>query len=124
MIFFDRSIPKSVAEALKKVRDDVVWLEDVFRHDTPDIVWLPDVGSRDWIVIVRDKKIQTRAAERRLIEQNSVGCFILSQQSNLTKWEYLKLLTASLDKMEQLFEEVERPFIYRVGVTGTFRRAL
>jgi len=30
MIFIDRSIPKGVAEALKQVRDDVVWLEDVF----------------------------------------------------------------------------------------------
>ena len=34
MIFIDRSIPKGVADALKQVRSDVVWLEDVFPHNT------------------------------------------------------------------------------------------
>lgn len=36
MIFIDRSVPKGVAEAIKRVRSDVLWLEDKFPHDTPD----------------------------------------------------------------------------------------
>lgn len=54
MIFFDRSIPKSVAEALKLVRSDVRWLEDEFRHDVRDADWLQEIGSRGWLVIGRD----------------------------------------------------------------------
>ena len=36
MIFIDRSAPKGVAEAIKQVRDDVMWLEDRFQHDVSD----------------------------------------------------------------------------------------
>ena len=36
MIFIDRSIPRSVAEAFKKVRADIRWLEDEFPHDIRD----------------------------------------------------------------------------------------
>ena len=124
MIFIDRSIPKGVALALQQVRDDVVWLEDIFAHDTADTAWLPDVGARGWLVITRDKKVKTRPAERRLIEQHGVGCFILSQQANLTRWEYLKLLAATLEKMLFTYDVTQRPFIYRVGRTGIFKRVL
>lgn len=70
MIFIDRSIPKSVAEALKLVREDVFWLEDLFRHDTRDADWLARAGSAEWLVIMRDKKVRTRAGERAVIVAN------------------------------------------------------
>lgn len=44
MIFFDRAIPRSVAQALQLVRDDIRWLDDEFPSDTPDRVWLREVG--------------------------------------------------------------------------------
>ena len=40
MIFIDRSIPRGVAEAVRRMREDVIWLEDEFRHDVPDEEWL------------------------------------------------------------------------------------
>lgn len=122
MIFVDRSIPKAVAEALKQVRDDVVWLEDRFPHDTKEVVWLREAGAQGWLVVSRDKKIRTRPGERREIIANRVGCFILSQHQNFTRWGYLKLLAATLEEMERLFAETERPFIYTVDSTGKFRR--
>ena len=120
MIFIDRSIPKGVAEALKKVRDDVLWFEDRFRHDTKDTTWLPTVGANEWLVIVRDKKIRTRPGERRMLMEGNVGCFIISQKRNLTRWEYLKLLAATLDKMEETFATLQRPFICKVDAAGKF----
>ena len=42
MIFIDRSVPKGVAEAIKRVRGDVLWLEDKFPDDE---VWLAAVGD-------------------------------------------------------------------------------
>ena len=122
MIFIDRSVPKGVATALKEVRDDVRWFEDEFEHDTKETVWLPEVGQRGWIVISRDKKIRTRPAERRALLEARVGCFILTQKQILTRWDYLKLLVATLDEMQRVFANAQRPFIYTVGRTGQLRR--
>lgn len=118
MIFIDRSIPKSVAEALKKVRDDIVWLEDVFNHRTKETEWLPEVGQRGWIVISRDKKIRTRPGERRILQESNVGCFIVAQKQNPTRWQYLKLLAATLDRIEETYEATPRPFIYKIDSAG------
>jgi predicted nuclease of predicted toxin-antitoxin system len=114
VIFIDRSIPKSVASALKAVRDDVAWLEDMFRHDTRDTDWLRDAGKSGWLVISRDKRIRTRPGERAAILENRVGCFIVTVRQNPTRWGYLKLLCATLDEMQRLFEETARPFVFTV----------
>ncbi len=124
MIFIDRSIPKGVADALKAVRDDVRWLEDEFQHDTKESVWLPEIGKRGWLVISRDKKIRTRPGERRALVEARVGCFILAQKQNLTRWGYLKLIAASLDEMEEAFARTQKPFIYTVGRTGKLGRVV
>ncbi len=121
MIFIDRSIPKSVATALKAVRDDVLWLDDYFPHDTKDADWLPIAGQNDWLVITRDKKIRTRPGERRAILENNVGCFCLTQKQDPTRWQYLKLLVQTLDQMESSFATTPRPFIYRVDQLGKLR---
>jgi PIN like domain len=124
MIFIDRSIPKSVAEALQKVRSDVEWLEPRFRHDATEAEWMQGAGEGGWLCITRDKKIRTRRGERQALIDNGVGCFLFVQKQNLTKWGYLKLLAISLDEMEERFAATERPFLYGVGRTGIFRRII
>src|SRR5215211_7769760 len=110
MIFIDRSIPKGVAEALKQVRDDVIWLEDKFPHDVTDAEWLREAGAQGWIVISRDKKIRSRPGERRALVENGVGCFSITQKQPLNKWGYLKLIVATLDEMERRFAATKKPF--------------
>lgn len=122
MIFIDRSVPKGVAEAIKKVRDDVVWLEDKFPRDVPDEEWLARAGDEGWLVIVRDKKIRTRPGERGKIIQHSVGCFILNQKQDPTRWQYLQLLARTIDEMEEKFATTPRPFIYTVDKSGVLRK--
>ena len=125
MIFVDRSIPKSVVEALKLVREDeVAWLEDFFDDDVRDEKWLEAAGREGWLVISRDKRIRSRFGERTALQRHGVGCFILAQKKNLTRWEYLKLLARTLDEMVQRFEETPRPFIYVVDSAGAMRQAL
>lgn len=46
MIFIDRSVPRGVAEAVKRMREDVIWLEDKFPHDVPDTEWLAMAGDQ------------------------------------------------------------------------------
>lgn len=122
MIFIDRSIPRSIADALKRVREDVRWLEDEFLHDARETEWLPVIGEREWLAIVRDKKIRSRPAERQAIADNNVGCFMLIQKQPLTRWDYLKLIVSTLDEMEQRFASTPRPFIFGVGRTGVFSK--
>jgi hypothetical protein len=124
VIFIDRSIPKPVAEALKQVRSDVLWLEDRFTHSAKDVDWLPVAGSSGWVVILRDKKVITRPGERGAIRANGVGAFVLNQGNDPTKWDYLKLLALTLDEMEYLFARFARPFIFTVSRHGVMRRVL
>jgi hypothetical protein len=124
MIFIDRSIPKHVAEALQKVRDDVEWLEPRFRRDAKEHEWMSEAGAGGWLCISRDKHIRTRPGERRALIEHSVGLFYLTQKQPLTKWDYLRLIVLTLDRMEELFQETERPFLYGVGRTGEIRRML
>ena len=124
MIFIDRSIPRSVADRLKEVRDDVLWLEDRFPHDVPDEVWLEEAGQRGWLVITHDAKIRTRPGERRAIMEHGVGCFILTYKQDLTKTDILAMIISVLEKMETLFRTTPRPFIYTLSKDGEFRKVV
>ena len=122
MIFIDRSVPKGVANALKAVRNDVMWLEDQFPHGTRDVEWLEAAGRNGWLVITRDKMIRRRHGERQAIADHNVGCFCLVQSKDPTRWEYLKLLVTTLDEMERVFAETPRPFLFGVDRQGQFRQ--
>jgi hypothetical protein len=124
LIFIDRSIPKSVASALKLVRSDVLWLEDRFPHDAKEQDWLSVAGESEWLVIMRDKKVRTRRGERQAIVDNRVGCFIINQGNDPTRWEYLRLLALTLDEMERRFDTTARPFIYTISREGKFNQVL
>ena len=78
--FFGASIPRSVAQALQKVREDVLWIDDVpdLSQATPDGVWLRRCGAESWLALTRDKKIRTRPAERRAVTEGGVGLFVSS----------------------------------------------
>jgi len=122
MIFVDRSVPRGVANALKEVRGDVAWLEDLFPHDVKDEAWLKAAGENNWLVITRDRKIKTRPGERRAFIANNVGDFCLISKATLTRWDLLKLLVTTLDEIERLFASTPRHFLYGVHRSGQIRR--
>ena len=122
MIFIDRSIPKSVATALKAVREDVIWLEDRFPPNTRDVVWLTEAGAERWLVITRDKRIRRRPGERAALMAAGVGCFILTQRRPQTRWVALKLLALTLDEMQRVFDRSAPPFFYAVYANGALRK--
>lgn len=121
MIFIDRSIPRSVARALKLVRDDVSWLEDHFAHNISDPVWLAHCGREGWLVISRDKRLRARPAERRAIIEWSVGAFVLTVREHLSRWQILQLVVVHLDEMERVFSAQPRPFLYTISKAGLAR---
>lgn len=123
MIFFDRSILRGVAEAVKLVRDDAKWLEDVFKqHWVGETEWLPVAGRNGWLVVMRDMRVLTRPEERRAIRENNVGCFNFNYKKNRTRWQTLQLVCATLDEMEEKFANTPRPFMYVVNGRGVFRQ--
>ena len=103
---------------------DVLWLEDEFAHDVTDTEWLQEAGIRGWLVIGRDRRIRHRPAEKQAILDHRVGYFCIAQDANPTRWEYLRLIVTTLDRMEQVFATVERPFIFGVYKDGALRRLL
>jgi hypothetical protein len=123
MIFIDCSVPKPVAEAIKQVRSDVCWLGDIFDVSVKDEVWLARAGDEGWLVVTRDKRVRTRPGERQKIIDHGVGCFIINQKQDPTKWEYLQLIAKALDDMEEKFAVTQRPFGYTVDRQGVIRRA-
>ena len=122
MIFLDRSIPRSVSDALKAVRNDVAWLEDLFPPDTPDTIWLARAGDERWVVVSRDKRLRRRVAEIHAVREHNVGLFCLTQAGAWDRWSCLKLVVSTLDEMLALYESTPRPFIYTVDNRGTMTR--
>lgn len=122
MIFVDASVPRSVADEIKKVRPDARWMGDLFPLDTRDPVWLRKAGEESWLVITHDKKIKSRPGERRAVTEHGVGCFILAYRQDLKKAEIAKMVLAALEDMEDLFAKTQRPFIFTMSKDGEFRR--
>ena len=120
MIFIDASLPRTVADELKKVRDDVVFKHDIFRPGTDDSIWLRRVGQEGWLAITHDKHVRTRYGERAAIMENGVGCFILTYKQDLQKPEIVRMVFDYLPEMEQKFRDTPRPFIYTVTKNGHF----
>ncbi len=100
---------------------DICWLEDKYPHDTKDEVWIPDAGAEGWLVVARDKKIRTRPWQRELIRRHGVGCFIINQKQDPTRWQYLQLLAKTIDEMERPYAAMEKPFMYLVDSSGALR---
>jgi hypothetical protein len=124
MIFVDRSIPRSIARALQLVRDDVIWLEDRYPHNSKDPTWLEDAGRNDWIVLSRDKRIRHRKYEVNAIREHGVGAFIIGEKQDISRWNLLRIVVSKLDDIEQVFTLTERPFIYLIDAGGSLRRVL
>jgi hypothetical protein len=121
MIFIDRSMTKPVARTLRQHRDDVVWLEDVFEHNTKDEDWLSDVGDWGWLVICRDKGIRHHLRAKLAIKEHNVGCFILGQTEGMKKQAIVEAVLEKLPEMERRFAELERPFLFLIDKQGAFR---
>jgi hypothetical protein len=122
--FVDRDLGKSVPQALQLVRDDVVFLEDEFAHDTADEIWLEDVGQRDWVVITRNRKISTNPAQVAAVKAHGVRCFCLMQKKPLTRWQMLERLVKSWESMEQQVALRPAPFMLGILQSGAFKQLL
>lgn len=91
MIFVDGSVPRGVADALKRIGKDAKAKTELFPQGTEDTVWLREVGLKGWLAITRDGRIRTRPGELQAIMGHSAGCFILTYKNHSTRPEIIEL---------------------------------
>lgn len=125
VLFFDRSIGVKIPQELRidgvSLRVDIEYHDEHFSQESHDDDWLPVIGQRGWIVVGKDRSYHKNMSERLAIIQYKVGCFYLGAAN--AKTEVLKdLLLRRLDRIIQLSEATERPFIYRVPLGGNIDR--
>jgi len=122
VIFVDGSMPRSVADELKRVGKDAKWKGELFVElSTKDPIWLRETGINSWLVLTRDRRIRSRPGEREAIMTHRVGCFIFTYKNDLKRHEIVQMILANIEQIEEKFNTTPRPFIYTVSKDGEFR---
>lgn len=80
--FVDRSLGKSIVEALRAAGLVVHSMADIYGEKRaqrlPDEVWLRDAGRQSWIVLTKDDAIRRRPAERDAMIDAAAKVFCLT----------------------------------------------
>lgn len=116
--FLDESIQPRVRRAIAMLRKDVLHAEmpgcPVNRGDK-DHIWLPQAGKKDWLVIMRDQRIETREREKAALLNNGVRAFVLTGAGNLPMWDVLSLMVRRWATIENIGASGEAgPYLYSV----------
>lgn len=121
--FVDRSLGKSVVEALRKSGLTVHSMADVYgekkAQGLADEVWLRDAGEKDWIVLTKDDAIRRRPAERDALTEAAVRCFCLTT-AQLRGAEQIERFVSNRNR---ILKQARRPgpYIYGVYTNGLKR---
>lgn len=83
--FIDRSLGKiHVPRTLRSAGWSIVVHDEHFgprAERVPDTEWLAVAGANGWAVLMKDKKIRTRPAERQALINSGVHAFLLTSGS-------------------------------------------
>jgi hypothetical protein len=122
ILFFDRSVGKSIPEALRlmKLPVGIEYHQLHFPIDEADDVWLPVVGSWGWTVIGQDYKYHLNENEAAALRQHSMGCFYL-WGAEAHRWDTMRLFARTYDKILAAAKTAPRPFVYDVQLTGRLK---
>jgi hypothetical protein len=108
---------RELADALHQRGRLVHMHNQVFPDRTPDRVWIPDVAKRGWIIVTRDKRLQTRHIEWMafLRAKARVLWFKGDRSSNVAITEGFLL---ALPKIDRLSSRLSPPYIIKVTPAG------
>lgn len=88
-----------------------------------DADWIPVAARNDWVVILRDKRIQRRPAELAALAANPLRVLVLTSAGQLGVWEQLRVLLRYWDRIEELVETEPGPWLCAVTKNGIRPRA-
>jgi aryl-alcohol dehydrogenase-like predicted oxidoreductase len=121
--FVDRSLGKSIVEALRDVGLTVHSMADVYGEKRAqrlaDEVWLRDAGKNDWIVLTKDEAIRRRPAERDALTEAEVRAFCLTS-AQLRGAEQIERFVSNRDRILRQARK-SGPYIYGVYESGLKR---
>jgi len=92
-----------------------------FPKGTDDRVWLSLAGSRNWVVLTRDKRIRYRRLERLTLHAAGVRAFVFTG-GNVTISDTAAALAGALPAIQEICDREAGPFIYHLGRAGRPRR--
>jgi len=113
VFFIDRSLGRTVFQALKKSGLTVEHHDDHFPQNTLDVNWLPEVGKRGWIVLTKDASIQKNALERIAVASSNVCLFTLNRQ-DFTGEQMADIFYKAIGAMQNFVRKHPAPFIAKV----------
>ena len=119
ILFFDRSLGKSLGRNLRRIRGFPATVETHDQHfaqNTPDDEWLAEIGQRGWFAIGQDYQHHLMDVEREAIRAHRVGVFYL-WGADASQWEQLRVLAKAWDRIEAV-ADAGPPFIYRIEKSG------
>ena len=119
-----------LAKILVTVRSDVTYPGDpggeIFRRLRPccpitdpstlDRDWLPRVAAANWLILTRDRKIQSHRAEIAAVRDHGARLITLSSDDAKTKFAQLEIVMCRWRDIEQKLA-LPGPFIYRATRT-------
>ncbi|HVD39700.1 MAG TPA: hypothetical protein VNC16_01695 [Solirubrobacterales bacterium] len=121
--FVDRSLGKSIVEALRDVGLTVHSMADIYGEKRAqrlaDEVWLRDAGKNDWIVLTKDDAIRRRPAERDALTEAEVRAFCLTS-AQLRGAEQIERFVSNRDRILRQARK-SGPYIYGVYESGLKR---
>lgn len=103
-----------LAKAMAGLRNDVTYPGDpgdqtrgrsrpacpITRTDTPDDVWIPEVARRGWVILTRDRKIQSRVSETAAVVASNARMFAITSPEQLSVWEQLEVVMCNWRRIE------------------------
>jgi len=108
---------RKLADALHQRGRLVHMHNEVFPDRTPDRIWIPDVAKRGWIIVTRDKRLQTRHIEWMafLRARARVLWFKGDRSSDLAIKDGFLL---ALPKIDKLTSHLSPPYIIKITPAG------
>ncbi len=97
--FIDRSLGRvAVPTGLRDDGWDVVTLAEHYGmprdEEVADTEWIADAASRDWAILMKDKRIRHRRAEIEAVAAHQAKCFVITR-GDLTSAEMLRRFIAN-----------------------------
>ncbi len=120
--FCDRNLGKRVPAALALRGWNVERHDDHFAQDASDDLILRTVFRRGWIFLTQDKKIRTRAPERRILLDYGVRTVSIASTANLSATTTIETLLAAERAIFAAVVTEPSPFILAVYKNGSVRR--
>ena len=117
IFFIDRCLGNKLADSLQNAGALVEIHDAHFSQDINDEDWLRIVGERNWVVLIKDKKIASRPLELLAVAQSNVKLFAFVG-GDVSGVIVAQAFVNALENMQRFMRGNQAPFIAKVYQSG------